>query len=294
MELRQLKYFQLVSKAGSISKAAEQAYVAQPAVSIAIQKLEQELGVSLFDRSQKQFALTPEGKIFLQRINDILTRLDDSITELNDYKMLKRGSIKVGITPIVGAFLFPPLYAKFQKAYPYFAPVFIERGSLAIRNQLEKAELDVGILITSNISDRLASVPITTCQIMVCFSERYEFCQDESVDFSKLCNYPFILFREDTYSRKMILDECSKYGFKPNIVFSSSQIETVLGLVEQGLGITFLPDAVVYKHPSIKYRPLTKPLVIETGIAWNKDKYISSAAKTFIEFVSKFKPSAIS
>lgn len=287
MDLRQLKYFQMVSQLGSVTKAAEQLHIAQPAISMAIQKLERELDVTLFDRSQKHFTLTPEGSIFLKRIEDILTRLQDTVIEINDYKTLAKGTIKIGITPIIGAFLFPRLFAEFQKAFPYFEPSFVEQGSLNIRSRLEKGDLDIGILITSKISPKLATLPITTCQILVCYTDGHPLSGAKSVAFDELRNYPFIMFREDTYSRKMILEECASYGFKPNIVFSSSQIETVLGLVEQGIGITFLPDAIACKHPNIKFCSLAKPLSIQAGLAWNKERYLSSAAKSFIDFVSK-------
>lgn len=289
MELKQLKYFEMISRLGSVTRAAEEAHVAQPAISIAIKKLEQELGVDLFDRSQKRLVLTPEGSILLRRVDDVFTRLQDSITEINDYKMLMKGSIKIGITPIIGAFLFPRLFAEFQKKYPYFEPSFVEEGSLAIRNLLERSELDIGILITSKMSSRLATMPITSCSILVCFSANHPIGtigNHASVSPSELRDYPFIMFKEDTYSRKMIFEECEKYGFVPKVVFSSSQIETILSLVEQGVGITFLPDAIVKKHPNIICRPLAKPLTIQAGIAWNKEKYLSSATRAFIDFVS--------
>lgn len=104
VELRQLKYFHLVTQLGSVTKAAEKLHIAQPAISIAIQKLEQEIGVQLFDRSQKYFVLTIEGHAFLQRIDDILNRLQDTIIEMNDYRQHRKGSIRIGIPPMLGAF----------------------------------------------------------------------------------------------------------------------------------------------------------------------------------------------
>ena len=85
MELRQLQYFQMVSKLNSITRAAELLHVSQPSVTVAIQKLEEELGVQLLDRGQKQLSLTVEGQVFFVKIEDILNRLEDTVAILQGH-----------------------------------------------------------------------------------------------------------------------------------------------------------------------------------------------------------------
>jgi len=289
MELRQLEYFQMVSRLSSVTRAADRLHVAQPSVTVAIRKLEEELGVKLFDRSQKQLILTSEGQVYLQRVNDILSRVQDSVLEMNDYRTLQKGSIKIGLTPTIGAALFPYIFTKFQQAYPHLDVSIVEEGSLAVRSLLEQGELDIGVLIFSNMSPRLETVPITAGQIFVCLPSDHPFGKRyASIPFSELKDQPFILFKEDTYSRQLILEECAKHEFVPRIVFSSSQIETIMGLVEQGAGISFLLDAIVRKRSTIISRPLADPLFVRAGLAWNKERYLSNAAKTFIDFIHVF------
>ncbi|MDR3560765.1 MAG: LysR family transcriptional regulator [Negativicutes bacterium] len=288
MELRQLKYFQAVSRLKSITRAAEQLHIAQPAVSIAIKKLEEELGVQLFDRSQKQVALTVEGEIFLQRIDDILSRLQDTLTEISDYRTFQKGAIRVGVPPMIGAFLFPFLFNEFHQAYPQLELVIAEEGSLSIKTQLERGELDVGIMILSAVSPHLETTAITSGEIFVCLPPEHPLGRLEKVPWEELREQPFILLKEDTYGRQLVLEECTRHQFSPRVVFSSSQIETILGLVEQGTGITFLLDTIVRKHPNIISRPLTEPLFIEAGLVWNKDRYLSKATQAFIGFIRDF------
>jgi DNA-binding transcriptional LysR family regulator len=289
VELRQLEYFQMVSRLNSITRAAERLHVAQPSITVAIRKLEEELGVKLFDRSQKQLALTAEGTVYLQRVEDILSRVHDSVLEMNDYRTMKKGSIKIGLTPTIGAALFPFIFTKFQQAYPQLDVSIVEEGSLAVRSLLEQGELDIGVLIFSNMSPRLATIPITAGQLFVCLPPNHPFGKlFSSIPFAKLKEQPFILFKEDTYSRQLILEECAKHQFTPRIVFSSSQIETIMGLVEQGAGITFLLDAIVRKRSTIISRPLEDPLIVKAGLAWNKERYLSNATKTFIDFIKDF------
>jgi DNA-binding transcriptional LysR family regulator len=285
MELRQLEYFQMVSRLNSITKAAEQLHIAQPSVTIAIKKLEEELGVMLFDRTQKQITLTTEGRIFLQRVDEILSRIYDATVEMNDYRLLQKGSIKIGFPPSIGAFLFPHLFARFQKRHPQFDLTVVEAGSLSIRSQLERGELDLGVIITSNASPRLTTVSIVTGQILVCLPNGHPLGQFPTIPFSMLSDQRFILLTEDTYSRQIIMEECKKHRFTPHIVFSSSQIETIRGLVEQGVGISFLLDAVAEKRSKFITRPLAEPLYYQIGLAWNKERYLSKASKAFIDFI---------
>jgi DNA-binding transcriptional LysR family regulator len=138
------------------------------------------------------------------------------------------------------------------------------------------------MMITSKTSSHLETVPVANGQLLACFSRHNPLGKLNKIPIAKLRNQPFIMFREDTYSRKMILDECARNRFTPRIVFSSSQIETVMGMVGHGVGISFLLDTIVTKYPEVVGRPLVKPLLLEAGLAWSKDRYMSKAAKLFM------------
>lgn len=283
MELRQLEYFQAVSRLNSVTKAAGQLNVAQPSVSVAIKNLEGELGVKLFDRSKKAISLTTEGNIFYQRVEYILACLEDSVREMDDCRLTQEGTLRIGITPMMGTLLFPHAFAEFQKNNPKVKISVVEEGTLTIRKQLNRGELDIGILITTNISSPLESFPISTGQIHVCLSRDNPLAKLGRIPFKRLREESFILFKEDTYIRKLILEECSKRYFSPRIAFSSSQIGTILGMVAQGTGISFFLEEIVRNHSEIVSRPLFKPLFLEAGLAWNRKRYISKTTKEFIE-----------
>ncbi len=285
MELRQLKYFQLVSRLGGVTRAAEQCHVAQPAISIAIQKLEEELGVQLFDRYQKKIVLTSIGHIFLQRVDDILDRVNNSVKEMDDYRKLQRGAIRIGIPPMLGAFLFPYIFSKFQKEHPDLELSIIEEGTLAIKVLLEQGELDVGIIMVTETSTDLETTPITKSEISVCFHHEHPLRHLDKIPFNILKDEKFILLKEDTYARQIVMEECARNRFTPSIAFSSNQIETVLRLVEQQVGITFLIESLVNKNSTIESRPLVEPLYVQAGLAWNKKRYLSHAAQAFIDAI---------
>lgn len=287
MELRQLQYFQSVGQLLSITKTAAKFHIAQPSITTAIQNLERELGVQLVDRSHRQLMLTAEGRIFLQKIDDILARLSDSVREMNDMGGLNKGHIRLGITPTTSGLIFPRIFTEFRARYPQIKLTSDEDGSLTVIKLIEQGELEIGIIIISELSAGLEVLPMTHEQIMLCLPQNHPLIGYESVPFSALQDDSFLLFKEDTYFRQIILKECDKNHFKPKVAFSSSQIETIVSLVREGAGVTFLLESIIKKRTEIAFRPLASPLFVNMGLAWSKNKYLSKAARTFINFVSE-------
>jgi DNA-binding transcriptional LysR family regulator len=285
MDLRQLEYFRMVCRLNNMTRAAERLHVAQPSISVAIQRLEEELGVFLFERSQKQFTLTAEGKVFLERAEELLNKAESAILEMREYRELKRGSLILGVPPMIGSFLFPHIFAGFRRLYPSIHLKVVEEGSLAVHKLLENEELDLGIVIIIDQSPSLSVQPITESEILLCVSQDHPLSQMPAIAFETLKGEPFILFQEDTYHRHIILHECRQHGFEPNVLLSSSQIETIKGLVAKNLGVSFLLDAIVCNDNQIKGIPLNNPLRISIGLAWKKDRYLSKSAQAFIEFL---------
>lgn len=286
MDLRQLEYFQMVSRLNSITKAAEALHVAQPSITIAIQKLEEELGVKLFDRSQRKISLTTEGRVFHSRIDDILSRVQDSISEMNDYKLSHKGTIRIGIPPMIGAFLLPNIYANLKKHYPNYQLLAIEEGTLTIRSLLERGELDLGLIIISNLGTSLEGAPITSDQIVACLPTDHPLSTLSSISFTELGSQPLIMLKEDSYNRQLIMEGCRKQEITPHVVYTSSQIQTIMGLVEKGVGIAFLFQSLIRDYSGIISRPLADPHYITIGLAWNKDRYLSRAARSFVDLIA--------
>lgn len=286
MELRQLEYFHKVSSLRNFTRAAEVLHIAQPSITNAIHKLEDELGLQLFDRSQKKVILTPEGQAFHLRAEKILYEVQQALSEMSDYKNLHKGTIKFAAPPMIGAYLFPNIFTHFKHSYPELDLAVFEAGSLAARTMLEKEELDLGIIILPEDNQTLNTIPITREQIMLCVSPNHHLNNTAHVDFQSLKAESFIMLKEEFLHRQLILQECTKHKFTPHIVFSSNQIETVKALVASNVGISFLMNMVVHKHPGIVSIPLSEPIFITIGLAWKKDKYLSKASQAFIDFLT--------
>ena len=284
MELRQLEYFQMASRLKNITRAAERLRVSQPNITVAIKKLEGELGIQLFDRSQKQLSLTPEGAVFLGRVEVALRNIQDAVLEVNDYKQLQKGTIKIGIPPMMGAYLFPKIFSSFQRRYSHLDVYLHEEGSVAIREQLERDELDFGIIIIPDTSPNLQLLPMARSQIVCCVPEDSDLAARKAITLQDVEDHNLIMLKEGSFLRQTMLQKMKTAGFTPNIVLESNQVVTIMGLVASGVGNAFLLDMIVRDTLGIRAIPLATPVYVDVGLAWKRDRYISRAAQSFIEF----------
>ena len=284
MELRQLEYFQMASRLKNITRAAERLRVSQPNITVAIKKLEAELGIQLFDRSQKQLSLTPEGAVFLARVEVALRNIQDAVLEVNDYKQLQKGTIKIGIPPMMGAYLFPRIFSSFQRRYSHLDVYLHEEGSVAIREQLERDELDFGIIIIPDSSSNLQLLPMARSQIVCCVPEDSDLAARKAVTLQDIEERSLIMLKEGSFLRQTMLHKMKAADVTPNIVLESNQVVTILGLVASGVGNAFLLEMIARDAPGIRAIPLATPGYVDVGLAWKRDRYISRAAQSFIEF----------
>ncbi len=284
MELRQLEYFQMASRLKNITRAARKLRVSQPNITVAIKKLEAELGVQLFDRSQKQLTLTPEGRVFLKRIEVALRNIDDAILEVNDYKQLQKGTIKIGIPPMMGAYLFPKVFSGFRRLHPKLDVMLYEEGSLTIREKLESDELDFGIILVPDFTPNLNVLRMTRNQLMVCVAQDSLLAYNAAITPQDIADSDLIMMKEGSYLREVVQNKLSALKIVPRTVLESGQIVTIKGLVAHKVGIAFLLDFICNDSPDIKAVPFQEPIFVDIGLAWKKDRYVSKAAQAFIDF----------
>ena len=270
MELRQLEYFQMASRLKNITRAAQKLRVSQPNITVAIKKLEAELGVQLFDRSQKQLTLTPEGTVFLKRIELALRNIEDAVLEVNDYKQLQKGTIKIGIPPMMGA--------------PNLDVLLFEEGSLSIREKLESDELDFGIIIIPESAPNLNVSKMSCNQLMVCVAQDSPLAEKTEITPKDIAKSDLIMMKEGAYLREVVQSKLSALKISPRTVLESSQIVTIKGLVAHKVGIAFLLDFICENAADIKAVPFYEPIFVDIGLAWKKEKYVSKAAQAFIDF----------
>lgn len=285
MELRELEYFQMVSRLKSFTKASEKLNISQPSITVAIKKLEEELGVSLFSRNTRTVNLTNEGEIFFQRVNKILNDLNNAVLEMNDFSNLKREILKIGVPPSTASNILPKIFKKYKKDNTNIELVINEFSSSGIVNLLEKEELDIGLIGLNTKTNLLETRKTRSIEILVCLPADHPLKDLPTIPFYLLKGDPFILIKEGII-HKIILEECKKNNFQPNVAFYSKLLQNTIPLVSKDIGITFTLDTIIINDSNIIYRSLQDPLYLEIGIAWKRGKLLTKAQQELINFIT--------
>lgn len=289
MEFRQLEVFLEIARTMNFTRAAENLHIAQPAISKSIQKLEQELQLTLIDRTSKQISLTPEGKVFLHHAKAILTQVNDMKTEMYELRGLEKGEIRIGLPSMFGSYYFPPLIKEFKKSYQHLQISVVEEGTMQIQRLVERKEIDLGIILVDEPPEELDYYPLLQEEMVVCVPVSHSFAQKRFVTYHDLIQEPLVLFKEGYFQRHLILESSKITGVSPNVTFSSNQLSLIISLVREGLGITLFLRTVVDSDPNLTAIPLEPPAFLQLAVAWNKNSYLSVASQALLHFIKNRK-----
>jgi DNA-binding transcriptional LysR family regulator len=292
MDIRQIEYFVEVAKQLSFTKAAASLHVSQPSISKAIQNFEAELGVPLFYRSSKQLELTDAGQAVLVNSMQVLESFQNLRSELTDLMELKKGQIRIGIPPIVGAEFFSKLISYYKEQHPYIEILLTEVGTKRIREEIEAGELDIGLVCSvTSANESLETIRFLKDPLQLIVHESHPLANKEAVHISDLIEEAFIIYRKDFILYDRIIEECSKHGFFPMIACETTQKDLFIEMVQAKLGIALLPEKIAEKipYPSIKRIPFRENIIhLELGITWKKNKYLPFSVREFIRLAHEF------
>jgi DNA-binding transcriptional LysR family regulator len=292
VDIRHLEYFSEVAKHLSFTNAASALHVSQPSISKAIKSLEVELGVPLFYRSSKQLELTDAGKAVLVNAKNVLESFYNLTSELHDIMELKKGEIRIGIPPIIGAVFFSKLISQFKEVYPSVQITLTEVGTNKIKQGVEEGSIDIGLICNVPIQgDSFEIIKLLKDPLMLIVHREHILAAKQMIHFSDIEHEPFILYRKDFSLHDRIMEECSKHGFHPNVVCESSQKDFMIELVEAKLGVALLPSKICKEisHRGIISLPLSQSNInLELGMIWRKNKYLPFSVREFIAMSKKF------
>ncbi|KGE20304.1 LysR family transcriptional regulator [Paenibacillus wynnii] len=287
VDIRQLEYFVQVARLNSFSKAAESLFITQPTISKMIRNLEVELGADLFYREGKSIRLTDAGEILLTKAQNTVESFQSLSSELDSLRDLKKGHIRIGLPPMVGASFFPAVIGQFHKKYPEVTIRLYEDGAKKVENDVETGLLDVGVVVLPVNSARFHYFSFNEEKLQLLVPVTHRLAGTESVPMSELAEEEFVLFREDFTLHDRIITECVKAGFQPKVVYESSQWDLISRMVAAGLGIALLPETICrdMDRSRIAIIPLTVPAIPwQVGMIWRRDRYLSFAAREWIDF----------
>lgn len=285
MDLRQLQIFCSVARHLNFSKAADELFIAQPAVSIAIKKLETELQTLLFNRVSKKVSLTEEGKVLLNHANTILKQARDAKLEMDELRGLGSGQVRIAMPAMHGAYYFPVIFQDFMRQYPNLRIYVQEEGTRQIEQNLVNGSIDLGIVTNNQIPESLEAHPLLDEQLVACVAPDHPFALRKCVPFAEFADENLILIKEGYFLRETINRLSQKAQKSPNIVFETNLMPLIKKLVLGGIGISACLNFVLNDETELIGVPFDPPIYLNMAIAWKKDHYLSAANRSFVEFI---------
>ncbi|SHE10061.1 HTH-type transcriptional regulator gltC [Chlamydia abortus] len=289
VELRQLHYFVKVAKKQHVTQASEELHVAQSAVSRQIRQLEQELGVTLFVQKGRNLQITPVGKLFLSRIEEILNELDRAVVEVKEFLDPTRGEIRIGFPHSLGIALLPTVIAKFRQHYPDVKFKLRQGTFFSLIRDVIEGEIDLSFISPFPESHNYVSGEILlTEELFGILPDTHPLAGEATIRLDQLKDEPFVMF-SDAYSlRTIVLQACKKAGFVPQIGFEGEETDTIRGLVAAGLGVSLMPEMALME--TSKLQParvrVIEPTVTRTiGLIRRKSEKLSPVVQAFREFL---------
>lgn len=290
MEIRQLIYFVEIAKAGSFTGAAKIMHITQPALSKIIKALEYELGILLFDRSEKVLQLTDTGKEFYEKAEKLILDFNALTDSVKDIESLKKGHIRIGIPPVIGTCYFPSLIAGFREKHPGVTITILEEGARTVHDKVEEGSIDMGIVILPIDQDKFDIIPIISDDNVLIVNIEHPLANKKIVRYEELKDENFVLLNETSMLHDQIIAACKESGFEPIVTVKSSQWDFLAELVSLNQGISILPKPIIKRFNTnlIKVIPIDHSFVRwRVAIILKKERYVSFAMKEFIVYIQQ-------
>jgi DNA-binding transcriptional LysR family regulator len=287
--LRQLQYFIAVAEEGTVSGAAQSLSISQSAVTDAIKELESDLGVTLFERHRRGLSITHKGHQFYRHATRILSDVQDARRSFAaDEPAAPPSSLSLGVTSLVAGYVLSDLLARFRRAYPGVDVSAIEDNGDYLEHLLIGGELDVAVMVISNLRDRnaLQAEIFETSPYRLWLPLGHRLAAADSIELSDIASEPLIMLTVDETEEntgKLL----SALGTRLNVAFRTRSVEAVRSLVATGAGIALLPD-LVYRPWSlegdrIESRDISGALpVVQVGMVWRRGSSLPQAGRDFI------------
>ena len=304
MTLNELKYVAAVARTQHFSQAAELCHISQPSLSIAIKKLENELGITIFRRGKRKVDITKDGEAVVEQCQRVLEEVEKLSYLKNKKRSPLEGVIRLGAIFTIGPYLFPSLIPEISKKYPEMPLHIDEDYTENLRKKLLQAELDIAVLALPFNDPALEILEIYDEDFIPLFYDSHRFSKQESITVDDIKSNELLMLGSGNCFRDQVLaacPNCDSPETKNESWVVGSSLETIRHMVAMKLGITVMPITALAKqadYPGLDSRPFSSPVPKRRiVIAWRasyprKDavfaiaKSIQTALKGQVDLVS--------
>ncbi|HEY9100577.1 LysR substrate-binding domain-containing protein [Chitinimonas sp.] len=277
IELRQLRYFQLLAKELHFGRAAERAFVSQPALSQQIASLEERLGVQLFVRERRGVTLTSAGQVLLDGAEQILGLLERTVQQTRQAAEGHAFQISIGLVEYTNLAFVPPAMIKLQRLYPGIRILRHEMNGSQQVQALRSGQIDVGfgVALGSLEGTGVSGYTLLESGWALLMPEDHPLAAQDDVAVADLAGLSLIIFapqiNEPLY--EAIVAQCRREGFTPNFVYETIQAQVGINLTAQGMGL-MLGTPYVFNTPpaGLTYRRVRDMGALNVNVFWRTDE----------------------
>ncbi|MDI9819082.1 MULTISPECIES: LysR substrate-binding domain-containing protein [unclassified Legionella] len=265
MNLRDLQYFVTLAEVMHFGEAAKRCHISQPTLSMQIKKLEEELGITLFERTNKQVMLTDSGRTLVGKARQILTQAAEMKDVARAASDPYSGELRLGVIPTLAPYLLPHVMPEFQTSFPRLRVWLLEEKTHELVDKLASGQLDAAIMATPVEAD-------FSKQIL--FEEPFYFASafdpinknQTEMQLTGLAGQPIMLLEEGHCLREQAMEVCKLAKTETRVDFTATSLETLRLMVQAGIGVTLLPALAVYnnKPDNLQCIPFAKPAPFRT------------------------------
>ena len=285
MDSLALKAFMAVAQQGSFSRAADELFLTQPAVSKRIVKLENQLKTRLFDRIGRNVSLTIAGQHLLPKAKAILEAMEHTADELTNLSGRVGGRLKIATSHHISLHRLPTPLGKFIALYPQVELDIQFAESEVIYEGVLQGRWQLGIITLNpepHAQLQQRSIWQDTMQFVV--APEHPLSQHNSVDLSHLSSFPALLSKTNTFTRRIVEQDFAAQNLALKVAMSTNNLDTIRMMVSIGMGWSILPQTLINSQIKV-IDTLSKPIVRQLGTVWHPQRSLSNATEAFIELL---------
>lgn len=286
MTLLQIKYFMTVCECGSLTQASKILFVTQPSLSTTIRQLEKEYNVQLFERKSHGLVLTEAGDFFYEKARLLWSQFELLDKDLKDFAE-KKYTIRIGVPPMIGSFLFPKVYSQYMQLHPNAKFEIWEDGSLGVRKKIQNKTLDLGFSILNDSgNEHYEKEYLLETELLYVVNKDNPISKKQTLTIDDIKDESIILLREGSFQSRLINQMYMEVQREPNIILVSSQLSVIRNFVKMNAGGAFLMRELIDPaDDSLIGIPFETPLILRIGLIWQKEALLHKGALEFINFL---------
>lgn len=289
MNFDQLNFFVEVYHQKSISYAAEKLCISQSSLSKQIKSLESEIGILLFDTTNKRhFVITEAGHDFYHYARELMMKYDEMRSSMKKYLSLEKGHVSIASIPIKMQYGVVPRLTKFINDHPHININFMEEDSDSIINEIHNNKIDLGILYDSPKLDAIANTfPLGDDEFIAVVPKDHYLFNKDKIDLQDLKDEQFILLKAGTDIYDAVIDLCQKNGFTPQARFHYSRTTTIVDMIEETNCVSILLKEIVEPmlNDNMKMIPLTDTVKLKLVLAIPKGRSLKPSTLTLKNYM---------